>query len=90
MLELSDSESDSSSLERKRGNDTYSKSNRKPQTHKRRQKKRIPIAVATPKIPIGFESSNNVIAGAPFYHKFKNDINNSLEKGNFQPKVNYK
>lgn len=80
---LSNSESDSSSLERNRGNDNYNKSNRKPQTHKRRQKKRVAIPVATPKIPIGFESTNNggMGAAALMYQKLKNEINSSLEKG---------
>lgn len=81
---LSDSESDSSSLERKRGTEGY-KSNRKPQTHKRRQKKRVAIPVATPKIPAGFDPSNNGAAGmgpaALMYQKLKNEINSSLEKG---------
>ncbi|CAH1718322.1 unnamed protein product [Chironomus riparius] len=80
-LGLSDSESDSSSLERKRGTEGY-KSNRKPQTHKRRQKKRVAIPVATPKIPAGFDPSNNSGMGpaALMYQKLKNEINNSLEK----------
>ncbi|XP_058840161.1 rho GTPase-activating protein 190, partial [Topomyia yanbarensis] len=51
--EYSDSESDSSSLERKRSTDGYSKINRKPQTHKRHRKKRIAIPVQPPKIPLG-------------------------------------
>lgn len=80
---LSDSESDSSSLERKRGTEGY-KSNRKPQTHKRRQKKRVAIPVATPKIPAGFDPSNNSAGMGPaalMYQKLKNEINSSLEKG---------
>ncbi|XP_070506073.1 rho GTPase-activating protein 190 isoform X5 [Chironomus tepperi] len=78
---LSDSESDSSSLERKRGTEGY-KSNRKPQTHKRRQKKRVAIPVATPKIPAGFDPSNNsgMNPAALMYQKLKNEINSSLEK----------
>lgn len=51
--EYSDSESDSSSLERKRSSDGYSKINRKPQTHKRHRKKRTAIPVQPPKIPLG-------------------------------------
>ncbi|EDS33755.1 rho GTPase-activating protein 5 [Culex quinquefasciatus] len=51
--EYSDSESDSSSLERKRGTDGYSKINRKPQAHKRHRKKRAAIPVQPPKIPLG-------------------------------------
>ncbi|XP_053695899.1 rho GTPase-activating protein 190 isoform X2 [Sabethes cyaneus] len=51
--EYSDSESDSSSLERKRSTDGYSKINRKPQTHKRHRKKRTAIPVQPPKIPLG-------------------------------------
>lgn len=51
--EYSDSESDSSSLERKRSTDGYSKINRKPQAHKRHRKKRIAIPVQPPKIPLG-------------------------------------
>lgn len=82
---LSDSESDSSSLERKRGGDAY-KSNRKAQgQHKRRvPKKRIPIAVGTPKIPIGFDpnSSTGMNPAALMYQKLKNEINSSIEKGN--------
>lgn len=81
---LSDSESDSSSLERKRGGDAY-KSNRKTQgQHKRRiPKKRIPIAVGTPKIPIGFDpnSSTGMNPAALMYQKLKNEINSSIEKG---------
>jgi hypothetical protein len=80
---LSDSESDSSSLERKRNAaDPYNK-NRKPQTHKRRQKKRVAIPVSTPKIPMGFEASAGMGAAALMYQKLKNEINSSLEKGNF-------
>ncbi|KAG5682870.1 hypothetical protein PVAND_012190 [Polypedilum vanderplanki] len=78
---LSDSESDSSSLEKKRGNN---QSNRKPQTHKRRQKKRIAIPCGVPKIPIGFEAQQNAPsqmgAAALMYQKLKNEINSSLEK----------
>ncbi|EAT39017.1 AAEL009157-PA [Aedes aegypti] len=51
--EYSDSESDSSSLERKRSTDGYSKINRKPQGHKRHRKKRTAIPVQPPKIPLG-------------------------------------
>lgn len=82
---LSDSESDSSSLERKRaGGDAY-KSNRKAQgQHKRRvPKKRVPIAVATPKIPVGFDpnSSTGMNPAALMFQKLKNEINSSIEKG---------
>jgi hypothetical protein len=57
---------------------------RKPQTHKRRQKKRIAIPVATPKIPMGFEPQQTAGMGAAalMYQKLKNEINNSMEKGN--------
>ncbi|XP_058176550.1 rho GTPase-activating protein 190 [Anopheles ziemanni] len=62
IQEYSDSESDSSSLERKRSNDGYSKINRKAQPHKRHRKKRTAIPVQPPKIPLGpFGSS----AGGP-------------------------
>lgn len=79
---LSDSESDSSSLERKRGgvSDPYNK-NRKPQTHKKRQKKRVAIPVSTPKIPMGFEPNSGMGAAALMYQKLKNEINSTLEKG---------
>lgn len=78
---LSDSESDSSSLERKRGTaDAYNK-NRKPQTHKKRPKKRVAIPVSTPKIPMGFEPNSGMGAAALMYQKLKNEINSSLEKG---------
>lgn len=78
---MSDSESDSSSQERKRG-DPHMKG-RKPQTHKRRQKKqtRAAIPVATPKIPMGFEASGGMNAAALMYQKLKNEINSNLEKG---------
>ena len=49
FLVASDSESDSSSLERQRTADGYSKINRKPQTHKRPRKKRGAIPVQPPK-----------------------------------------
>lgn len=82
LSELSDSESDSSSLERKRGGqpDAYNK-NRKPQTHKKRPKKRVAIPVSTPKIPMGFEPNSGMGAAALMYQKLKNEINSSLEKG---------
>lgn len=86
ITELSDSESDSSSLERNRGNDAY-KSGRKSQgQHKRRvPKKRVPIAVATPKIPVGFDpnSSTGMNPAALMYQKLKNEINSSIDKGKF-------
>lgn len=63
---------------------------RKPQTHKRRQKKqqRAAIPVSTPKIPMGFEASGGGGAGgmnaaALMYQKLKNEINSNLEKGKF-------
>jgi len=71
--------------ERKRGTEGYNKMNRKPQTHKRRQKKRLAIPVSTPKVPMGFEaggSSSGMGAAALMYQKLKNEINSSLEKGN--------
>lgn len=78
---LSDSGSDSSSLERKRGvADAFNK-NRKPQTHKKRQKKRVAIPVSTPKIPMGFEPNSGMGAAALMYQKLKNEINSTLEKG---------
>jgi hypothetical protein len=84
---LSDSESDSSSLERKRGGGDAYKSNRKAQgQHKRRvPKKRVPIAVSTPKIPVGFDpnSSTGMNPAALMFQKLKNEINSSIEKGEF-------
>ncbi|XP_055603332.1 rho GTPase-activating protein 190 isoform X2 [Uranotaenia lowii] len=53
IQEYSDSESDSSSLERKRSTDGYSKINRKPKGHTRHRKKRTAIPVQPPKIPSG-------------------------------------
>ena len=79
--ELSDSGSDSSSLERQRGT---SDKNRKPQTHKKRQKKRVAIPVSTPKIPMGFEPNAGMGAAALMYQKLKNEINSSLEKGKLE------
>jgi hypothetical protein len=78
---LSDSESDSSSLERKRGAADPFNKNRKPQTHKKRPKKRVAIPVSTPKIPMGFESNSGMGAAALMYQKLKNEINSSMEKG---------
>ncbi|XP_049537239.1 rho GTPase-activating protein 190 isoform X1 [Anopheles darlingi] len=66
--EYSDSESDSSSLERKRSTDGYSKINRKAQPHKRHRKKRTAIPVQPPKIPMGPFGGTNPSAvgeGAP-------------------------
>jgi hypothetical protein len=63
--------------------DAYNK-NRKPQTHKRRQKKRVAIPVSTPKIPMGFEPNSGMGAAALMYQKLKNEINSSLEKGKKQ------
>lgn len=84
----SDSESDSSSLERKRNAaDPYNK-NRKPQTHKKRQKKRVAIPVSTPKIPMGFEPNSGMGAAALMYQKLKNEINSSLEKGKQDEQLN--
>lgn len=60
---------------------------RKPQTHKRRQKKqqRAAIPCSTPKIPMGFEASGGsgggMNAAALMYQKLKNEINSNLEKG---------
>jgi hypothetical protein len=87
FTEISDSESDSSSQERKRMGDPYMKG-RKPQTHKRRQKKqqRAAIPVSTPKIPMGFEASGGGMnAAALMYQKLKNEINSNLEKGKTNP-----
>lgn len=54
-LESSDSDTESSSSERKnaRGYDGYYKMNRKAQTHKRMRKKRTAIPVQPPKVPFG-------------------------------------
>lgn len=90
--DATDSESDSSSLERKRSTDGYSKINRKPpQSHKRKLKKRVAIPVQPPKIPSGPFTSDLVqggggppsgsMAAALMYQKFKNEINSSTEKG---------
>lgn len=65
-------------MERKRG--TTDK-NRKPQTHKKRPKKRVAIPVSTPKIPMGFEPNSGMGAAALMYQKLKNEINSNLEKG---------
>lgn len=55
VTEYSDSDSESSSSERKssRGYDGYYKMNRKAQTHKRMRKKRSAIPVQPPKVPFG-------------------------------------
>lgn len=78
----SDSESDSSSLERQRTADGYSKINRKPQTHKRPRKKRGAIPVQPPKIPMGAfgDAAGNSMA-ALMYQKLKNEINSNIDKG---------
>lgn len=65
-------------MERKRGT---SDKNRKPQTHKKRPKKRVAIPVSTPKIPMGFEPNSGMGAAALMYQKLKNEINSNLEKG---------
>lgn len=51
-LESSDSDSESSSSERKNARGYYMM-NRKPQTHKRMRKKRTAIPVVPPKVPFG-------------------------------------
>ncbi len=92
--DISDTESDSSSLERKRNNDGYSKVNRKPpQSHKRMRKKRVAIPVQPPKIPMGaFTSDAGGMVAQPqqqsgssmaalMYQKLKNEINSSIDKG---------
>lgn len=72
-------------MERKRG--TTDK-NRKPQTHKKRPKKRVAIPVSTPKIPVRFEPNSGqpsqMGAAALMYQKLKNEINSNLEKGMFE------
>jgi hypothetical protein len=74
-------------VERKRiAADPFNK-NRKPQTHKKRPKKRVAIPVSTPKIPMGFEPNSGMGAAALMYQKLKNEINSSLEKGKI-PKKN--
>ncbi|XP_053666685.1 rho GTPase-activating protein 190 [Anopheles marshallii] len=93
IQENSDSESDSSSLERKRSNDGYSKINRKTQPHKRHRKKRTAIPVQPPKIPLGpfgssagdmmgsVGTSGGPLGGMPImYQKLKNDLGSGLEK----------
>lgn len=60
-------------MERKRSTEGYSKINRKPQTHKRLRKKRVPIPVQPPKIPLGpFPEPSGMQL---LYQKFKNDKN---------------
>ncbi|XP_040172171.1 rho GTPase-activating protein 190 isoform X3 [Anopheles arabiensis] len=93
IQENSDSESDSSSLERKRSNDGYSKINRKAQPHKRHRKKRTAIPVQPPKIPLGpfgssagdmmggVGASGGPLGGMPImYQKLKNELGSGLEK----------
>lgn len=56
FVEYSESDSESSSSERKNqrsGYDGYYKMNRKAQTHKRMRKKRTAIPVQPPKVPFG-------------------------------------
>lgn len=92
--DATDSESDSSSLERKRTTDGYSKINRKPpQPHKRMRKKRVAIPVQPPKIPMGAFSGDPTALAQPqqpqggssmaalMYQKLKNEINSSIDKG---------
>lgn len=72
-LEYSDSDSESSSSERKnaRGYDGYYKMNRKAQTHKRMRKKRTAIPVQPPKVPFGTYVSPPEIP--LLYQKMKTD-----------------
>lgn len=73
-LEYSDSDSESSSSERKnaRGYDGYYKMNRKAQTHKRMRKKRTAIPVQPPKVPFGTYVSPPEIPS--IYQKMKNEM----------------
>lgn len=84
LAEYSDSDSESSSSERKnsRGYDGYYKMNRKAQTHKRMRKKRSAIPVQPPKVPFGTYVSPPEIP-LP-YQKMKTDkkLLGTVEKGN--------
>lgn len=81
-VEYSESDSESSSSERKNraGYDGYYKMNRKAQTHKRTRKKRTPIPVQPPKIPFGTYVSPPEIP--MLYQKMKTDKKlGTVEKG---------
>ncbi|XP_053678662.1 rho GTPase-activating protein 190 [Anopheles nili] len=95
MQENSDSGSDSSSLERKRSNDGYSKISRKTQPPKRHRKKRTAIPVQPPKIPVGLFGASGCVAeeiisssigpgsstGMPIvYQKLKTESKTGLDK----------
>jgi hypothetical protein len=80
ITEYSDSESDSSSLERKRTTDGYSKINRKPQGHKRMRKKRVAIPVQPPKIPPPGTYPEGSGGLPMMYQKLKNDRNLNSDK----------
>lgn len=82
-LETSDSDSESSSSERKNARGYYMM-NRKPQTHKRMRKKRTAIPVVPPKVPFGTYVSPPEIPLMYQQQKMKTDKKlGTVDKGNF-------
>lgn len=84
FIEFSESDSESSSSERKNhvGFDGYQKMTRKSQTHKRMRKKRTAIPVQPPKVPFGTFVNPPVYPGMQQKFSADSKLMSTVGKGN--------